>query len=171
LFNRFQLIELKDIIKGTGCYQNVKSGNTVSVTGVGGNAWGYFGPAYKKLAPSLKLYEYWRDNPEKLSESDLIDYYISEYYKHRLASLDIRLLLETFKYKFNKDIILLCHELPNKEMKIGTFCHRRLVADFIELNSGLVIPEVGIDEEEKVNYYHQPDYKLKLKKLMLEKIL
>ena len=31
--------ELSKIILGTGSYANVKSGNTVSVTGDGGNAW------------------------------------------------------------------------------------------------------------------------------------
>ena len=40
--------DLSKIILGTGNYYDVKSGNTVSVTGDGGNAWGYFGPAYKK---------------------------------------------------------------------------------------------------------------------------
>ena len=44
---------LSKIILGTGSYANVKSGNTVSITGDGGNAWGYFGPSYKKLAPKL----------------------------------------------------------------------------------------------------------------------
>ena len=41
------LVKLGDnmIILGTGSYDNVLSGNTVSVTGDGGNAWNYFGPA------------------------------------------------------------------------------------------------------------------------------
>ena len=47
---------LSKVILGTGNYYDVKSGNTVSVTGDGGNAWGYFGPAYKKLAPKLVTY-------------------------------------------------------------------------------------------------------------------
>lgn len=36
------------IIKGTSCYENAKSGNLVSITGDGGNAWGFYGNAYKK---------------------------------------------------------------------------------------------------------------------------
>ena len=36
--------EFDNIILGTGNYANVKCGNTVSITGDGGNAWGYFGP-------------------------------------------------------------------------------------------------------------------------------
>lgn len=31
--------EISRIILGTGNYQNVKCGNTVSITGDGGNAW------------------------------------------------------------------------------------------------------------------------------------
>lgn len=30
------------IIKGTSCYANAKSGNLVSITGDGGNAWGEY---------------------------------------------------------------------------------------------------------------------------------
>ena len=48
--------DAKKIILGTGSYEDVKCGNTVSVTGDGGNAWNYFGPAYKKLAPKLVTY-------------------------------------------------------------------------------------------------------------------
>ena len=29
------------IIKGTSCYENAKNGNLVSITGDGGNAWGF----------------------------------------------------------------------------------------------------------------------------------
>lgn len=47
---------LSKIILGTGNYASVKSGNTLSVTGDGGNAWGYFCPTYKKLAPKLVTY-------------------------------------------------------------------------------------------------------------------
>ena len=50
---------MKNIIMGTSCYQNAKSGNMVSITGDGGNAWGYYGPSYKKLAPSWNLYQYY----------------------------------------------------------------------------------------------------------------
>ena len=42
---------MDNVILGTGNYNNVKSGNTVSITGDGGDAWNYFGSSYKKLAP------------------------------------------------------------------------------------------------------------------------
>ena len=54
---------LSKVILGTGNYYDVKSGNTVSVTGDGGNAWGYFGPAYKKLAPKLVTYTPYAERP------------------------------------------------------------------------------------------------------------
>lgn len=159
---------MKNIILGTGCYQNVKSGNTVSITGDGGNYWGYYGPSYKKLAPSWKLYQYYRDNPDDLNEIDLINYYIKEYYIHRLANLDTKELLYTLKEKFGENIILLCHELPSDSNKItkNSFCHRRLDADFIELTTGIIIPEISIDEYGIIKYHIQPDYKPMLKKLM-----
>lgn len=58
--------ELLRIILGTGSYVNVKGGNTVSVTGDGGNAWGYFVPSYKKLAPKLVTYVPYAEKYEEL---------------------------------------------------------------------------------------------------------
>ena len=57
---------LSKVILGTGNYYDVKSGNTVSVTGDGGNAWGYFGQAYKKLAPKLVTYTPYSEKLEEL---------------------------------------------------------------------------------------------------------
>lgn len=156
------------IVIGTSCYQNAHGGNMVSITGDGGNAWGFFGPAYKKLAPSWKLYEYWRDNPDGLSDIELIEYYIKDYFYHRLEKLNTKELLYQFKERFGKEIILLCHELPSESdiMSKEHFCHRRVDADFIELTTGIVIPEISIDENGDIKYHKQPDYKPMLKKLM-----
>ncbi len=154
------MTNVKNLIIGTGCYSNVKTGNTVSVTGDGGNAWNYFGPAYKKLAPSLKLYTYWRDNPDKLSKEELINYYIQEYFRHRLENLDLNDLFQIFEERFGDKIILLCHELP------GEFCHRRVIAGYIELKTGLYIPEIGNDTNGNLVCYSPIDYKQKLKLLL-----
>lgn len=56
---------ISNIIIGTGSYDNVKSGNTVSITGDGGTAWGYFCSSYKKLAPRLVIYTRFAENFEK----------------------------------------------------------------------------------------------------------
>ncbi len=151
------------IIRGTGSYHNVKSGNRVSITGDGGHAWNYFGPAYLKLAPRLVTYTPYAEQLEVLKEmkKDLLNYkehrkeikeikrkiedeYIKSYYKIRLKDLDVNLLLQTLQEMFGNDIILLCHE-PIKE-----FCHRRLVADYIELKTGNYIPELKVTKSGKV---------------------
>ncbi len=154
------------IILGTGSYSNIKGGNTVSITGDGGNAWGYFGPAYKKLAPKLYLWEYYDKNPDNLSEDDLIDWYIKEYYEVRLRNLDANELLETLNNKFGDNIILLCHEEPGKIMSKKTFCHRRLLADWIELETGIIIPEISTDKNGVFREKETYDLKPKIKKLI-----
>ena len=99
---------LSKVILGTGNYYDVKSGTTVSVTGDGGNAWGYFGPAYKKLAPKLVTYtpyaekleelEKLKEDVSKLKEyvefrKQIEDEYIRSYYDIRLKDLDVKDLL------------------------------------------------------------------------------
>lgn len=147
--------ELSKIILGTGSYANVKGGNTVSVTGDGGNAWGYFGPSYKKLAPKLVTYVLYAEkyeellklkhNTNKLKEylefrKQIEDEYIKSYYDIRLKDLDVVELLSTLHERFGDDIILLCHE------PVDEFCHRRLIADYIEISTGIYIPEVAVDK-------------------------
>ena len=163
---------MKNIILGTGNYNNVKSGNTVSVTGDGGNAWGYFGTAYKKLAPRLTTYIPYSEKIEELSKlkNDLINYkiykeeieneYIKSYYETRLKNLDVKELLYTLKEKFGHEIILLCHE------DINEFCHRRLIADYIELETGIYIPEISINESGKIIRHNPIRYKNKLRQII-----
>lgn len=163
-------LNISKIILGTGNYDNVKSGNTVSITGDGGNAWGYFGPSYKKLAPRLKTYTNYANGYKKLEElkrdsrieeylklrKQIEDEYIREYYETRLKELDIRELILYFKEKYGEKIILLCHE------DVEEFCHRRLLADYIELKTGIYIPEVSIDSENKVKKLLPIRYKNRL---------
>ena len=156
------------IILGTGNYENIKSGNTVSITGDGGNGWGYFGPAYKKLAPKLVTYTPYSEKLEKLNKlkDDLIKYkeyrkeiedeYIKSYYDIRLKNLEVYDLFNTLKEKFGTNIILLCHE------PIDEFCHRRLVADYIEIKTGIYIPEIAVDENGKIKELKPIRYKDRL---------
>ena len=129
--------DVKRIIRGTGSYDNVKYGNTVSITGDGGNAWEYYGPSYKKLAPRLMTYLLYTDalnNLEKIKNSISIEEYtkrkrnieftyIKSYYETRLKDLDMEDFLKTLETRFGTDIIFLCHE------PISEFCHRRVLAD------------------------------------------
>ena len=157
------------IIKGTSCYENAKSGNLVSITGDGGNAWGFYGNAYKKMSPRLYLWQYYDTNPDRLSEEELIDWYIKEFYELRLKNLNLYDLLDTLNKKFGDEIILLCHELPGTTLNKNYFCHRRLWADFIELETGIVIPEISINEEGKIKKEQVYDLKPKIKKLIYSK--
>ena len=154
------------IIKGTGCYENAKSGNLVSITGDGGNAWGFFGNSYKKLSPRLYLWQYYNNNPDNLCEEELINWYIKEFYELRLKNLDVNELLYILQNKFGNEIILLCHELSGIKLNKNSFCHRRLLADWIELETGIVIPELSIDKTGKEEIIKTYDLKPKIKSLL-----
>lgn len=166
---------MNNIILGTSNYQSIKTGNTVSVTGDGGNAWGYFGPSYKKLAPKLVTYIPYHEKLEKLQSlkndvtklkeyiefrKKIEDEYMKSYYDIRLKNLDVNFLLATLYNKFGNNIILLCHE------PIEEFCHRRLIADYIELKTGMYIPEIRQDENGNIKKINPIRYKERLKKLM-----
>ena len=165
---------MENIILGTGNYYDVKSGNTVSITGDGGNAWGYYGPAYKKLAPKLVTYTPYAEKLDELNKlkedlnkykqyrKEIEDEYIESYYDIRLKNLNVNELLEILNKKFGNNIILLCHE------PVDEFCHRRLVADYIELKTGMYIPEVKVDENGNIKKLVPIRYKDRLKKVMYE---
>ena len=166
--------DVKKIIRGTGSYDNVKHGNTVSITGDGGNAWGYYGPSYKKLAPRLRTYLLYTDalnNLEKIKNSISIkEYtkkkrkiefaYIKSYYETRLKDLDMEDFLKTLETRFGTDIIFLCHE------PISEFCHRRVLADYIKLQTGVYIPEVKIMSSDEFTLKNPLNYEQELKRVM-----
>lgn len=167
--------DISKIILGTGNYNNVKTGNTVSVTGDGGNAWGYYGQSYKKLAPRLVTYLAYTEKYEELLKlkqevldikecvdlrKRIEDEYINSYYETRLKDLDVNKLLYELRDKFGEHIILLCHE------DIKEFCHRRLIADYIELKTGIYIPEVKVDEKGVVKKLKPIRYKDRLNKVI-----
>ena len=123
-------------------------------------------PLDKKMSPRLYLWQYYDQNPDNLSEEELIDWYIEEFYNLRLKGLDVNELLNTLKEKFGEDIILLCHELPGPIINKEHFCHRRLLADWIELETGIIIPEVSIDLTGNIKKEEVYDLKPKIKKLI-----
>lgn len=165
--------DLSKIILGTSNYNNIKEGNTVSVTGDGGNAWGYFGPSYKKLAPKLSTFLSYKEKLDKLEltkdkelykklRKEIEDEYIKSYYDIRLKNLNVKELLYTLKEKYGENIILLCHE------EINEFCHRRLIADYIELETGIYIPEISV-ENNKVKKLTPIRYKKRLLEVINKK--
>ena len=75
-------------------------------------------------------------------------------------------LLNNLKEKFGEYIVLLCYELPGLEINKEHFCHRRLLEDWIELETGIIIPEVSITESGKIIFEEIYDLRPKTKKLI-----
>ncbi|MBQ8534918.1 MAG: DUF488 family protein [Bacilli bacterium] len=162
---------MSNIILGTGSYNNVKSGNRVSISGDGGLLVNFDGPSYKKLAPRLFTYQEYSSKLEALKilrrESLLYkeyrklieDKYIDSYYETRLKDLNVDELLEVLRSKYGEEIILLCYE------DIDMFCHRRIIADWIELKTGIYIPEV-VTEHSKVKRIEPIRYTERLKRYL-----
>lgn len=75
-------------------------------------------------------------------------------------------LFNTLKQEFGEEIILLCHELPGFDINKEHFYHRRLLADWIELETGIVIPEVSVNKSGIVKQEEIYDLKPRIKKLI-----
>lgn len=87
----------------------------------------YKGDEYKKLAPKWSFYSEWKNGSHKGDN----DYYIKHFKEEVLDKLDPEQVLkelEGFSGVSEDNIILLCYE------KTGTFCHRHLVADWLNQN-------------------------------------
>ena len=89
------------------------------------------GREIKILAPSKKLL--WQTKQGKITEEE----YARQYMAQIREVFNPQGLLEKLETEFSgKDIVLLCFE------KKGEFCHRRLLAQWIEGESGLTIKEL-----------------------------
>lgn len=134
---------MKKLCVWTGCYDKCKSGNLVSISGDKGKSVGFVGNAYTKLAPKKVFWNIWRDNIGKIDEDENNKYYMSEFYKQVLSKLDANIVLEELQ-AFGKDVILLCFEEENE------FCHRHLVATWLERSLKIEVKEITIDNEGKI---------------------
>ncbi len=85
----------------------------------------YRGRQYKKLAPKYSFFKKYKDDGDK-------EYYTKQYYKEVLDKLDPQEVLN----ELGEDAILLCWE------KKGIFCHRRLVAEWLEKALGITLREI-----------------------------
>ena len=89
------------------------------------------GRELKILAPSKKLL--WQAKQGKISEEEYTKQYMAQIQK----VFNPPALLEKLETEFSgKDIVLLCFE------KKGEFCHRRLLAQWLEGESELTIKEL-----------------------------
>lgn len=81
---------------------------------------------YKPLCPSYQLVMAYKN--KVINEED----YTMSYYDEILNMLNPRKVFD----EIGENSILLCYE------KSGKFCHRRLVADWIEKELGIEVPEL-----------------------------
>ncbi len=138
----------------TGNYEECKIGNLISISGDRGRKVGFDGKAIPKLAPKRGFWKIWHNNIGKISEEENTRYYIEEYYKQVLSKVNIEELL-----KNEKDPILLCYE------KGKDFCHRHVLAEFIELTYGIKVRDIKIDEKLNIEENDKPDY---IKNILLD---
>ena len=111
----------------TGNYDNCKIGNTISISGDKGKSANYTGKSLTKLAPKLSFRKIWHDNIGKISEKENNKFYTEEFYNKVLKNLDPEEVLMELEDRS----ILLCYENNNQ------FCHRHLVAFWLELFLGI----------------------------------
>lgn len=132
----------------TSSYENLKSSlfKTISISGDRGKSVGYTGLCYPKLAPKLSFWKKWHENIGVVSEEENNRYYIEEYYKQVLSNLDPEIV-----YKELDHSILLCYEDSDQ------FCHRHIVAAWLELLLNEEVDEV-IMEEYKIKKVIRPKY-------------
>lgn len=130
--------------------------NRVSISGDRGKKEEFQGKCYPALAPKKDFWKTWHENIGKIDEIENNKYYIEEYYKQVLAKLDPVTVFDELKHK-----ILLCYEDSN------TFCHRHIVAAWLELCLGIEVPEINKD----VKMVSRPSYiKTYLEKVMKDNI-
>lgn len=86
----------------------------------------YSGASIKELAPKRE----WIDEPENV--------YTPIYKKKILSKLNPLTIFNRLKaLSSGENVVLLCHE------KEGDFCHRRIVAKWLEENLSIEVPELG----------------------------
>lgn len=90
-----------------------------------GVPWWYGGRRYPALAPKRE----WLWLPE-------------EAYREQFAAKLRGMNAQKVVADLGEDAVLLCWEAP------GRFCHRRLVAEWIERETGIAVPEAAVEEAE-----------------------
>ena len=132
----------------TSSHQNWKSNKyrTCSISGNRGLDAGYKGECYPQLVPKKDFWKKWHANIEIISEEDNNKYYVQEYWNQVLSKLDPE---KVFRDLNNS--VLLCYE-DNM-----LFCHRHIVAAWLELTLGVKVPEAKATDY-KIEVIERPEY-------------
>lgn len=96
---------------------------------------GFTGVRYQKLAPKYDWWKEWHD--KKLSDN----WYKEKYYETVLNLLNSVVVAQELQ-GFGENVVLLCYETPEK------FCHRHLVAEWLNKNTKLNITEYVLQEKQ-----------------------
>ena len=86
------------------------------------------------VPPSWLLFRY---KSNQISDQEYTDLYV----KHVLDSLDPIEVYGEIQHEYGDKVTLLCYEKP------GVFCHRHIVADWLSISTGFIIPELNTQQE------------------------
>lgn len=93
----------------------------------------YTGIQYKALAPKYGFFMEWKKNHNN-------DFYVKHFYSEVLDNLNPKdVYNKLHELSVGKDCVLLCYE------KSDDFCHRHIVAKWLEDNLGIIVKEWGKD--------------------------
>lgn len=118
----------------TGCFRGCR-GLTDCVSIARSNPKYYHGTTFLTLAPTWNMLGQYRRISKESGPEVAQKHYIIQY-DEILSRLNPQKI-----YKILDGKILLCWEAP------GDFCHRRLVAKWLENNLGIIVPEYGISQQ------------------------
>lgn len=130
----------------TGNYRNCLQGNLVSISGDRGKEAFYNGRCFPSLAPKLSFWKIWHNQIGKISEEENNRFYIEQYYEQVLKKLDAAEV-----YSALDECILLCYE------ESFDFCHRHIVAFWLEQELQIEVPEIKI-KENKIEIGKRPQW-------------
>lgn len=119
---------------------------TVSISRDCGKDAGYIGDIYLDLAPEKSLLKKYHKNIGVIPEYENIESYIIEYWNNVLSKLDPEKVYNDLNNK-----ILLCYERSNE------FCHRHVVAAWLELLLEKEVPEIEMVHS-KLTITERPEY-------------
>lgn len=119
---------------------------TYAISGNRGKDAGYQGASYPKLAPLFSFWKVWHDNIGKVPEEENNRYYVQEYWNQVLSKLDPKSVYDKLD-----NSILLCYESHTE------FCHRHIVAAWLELFLGVNVPEVVL-QDNRIKEVTRPEY-------------
>lgn len=124
----------------TGSYKYCKTIKGISISGDRGKNIGFKGIVLSELAPKKEWWQIWYENIGKVNEEDNLEFYVTEYYKTVLSKFHPDDLLHIIP----DGSILLCYEEPED------FCHRNIIAGYLELFYDIPVKEIKIIDGKKI---------------------